>query len=99
MNVKVKFLGIIRDITKGSELELQMPEGATIRGLLQELNRKYGQDFADRVLDDHLGVRTYVKLFLNNYEVTDLDTEIIADGPAANALLYVMPGSTGGTSS
>ncbi len=97
VNVKVKFHGVIRDITKGPSAEVQLPEGSTIRDLLNQLHQNYGSEFADRVLDDRLGVRTYVKLFLNNYEVNTLDTPI-PNEPDANAMLYVMPGSAGGQS-
>jgi len=96
LNVKVKFYGVIRDVTKTSATELQMAEGSTIRDLLNALHEKYGPAFADRVLDDKTGVRVYVKLFLNNGEVGTLDAEIVPDGTDANAMIYVMPGSAGG---
>lgn len=96
VNVKVKFHGVIRDVTKAPTTELQMAEGSTIRDLLKVLHDKYGSAFADRVLDERTGVRVYVKLFLNNEEVGTLDTKIVPDGTDANAMIYVMPGSAGG---
>ncbi len=97
--VKVKFHGVIRDITHAPTTEIELKDGATVKDLLDNLHQKYGRDFYDRVLDDMVGVRTYVRLFLNNEEVdnTKLDTtKVVVDGSAAEAMLYVMPASTGG---
>ncbi len=97
--IKVKFHGVIRDITGGPTTEVELSDDATVMDLLKTLHEKYGQAFYDRVLDEALGVRTYVRLFLNDEELDNnalASTKLVTDGVAADAMLYVMPAMTGG---
>ncbi len=97
--VKVKFHGVIRDITRTPMTEIEVDDNATVMDLLSALHQKYGQPFHDRVLDDALGVRTYVRLFLNDEELDNralAATNLVNGGVAAEAILYVMPAMTGG---
>ncbi len=96
--VKVKFFGVIRDVTGAQTTEVEMQDGATVMDLLKELHNRYGQPFYDRVLDEAIGVRTYVRLFINNEELPNnkLDARLVEDGVAAEAMFYVMPAMTGG---
>ncbi len=101
ISIKVKFYGVIKDIIKEPAAEFELEDGATMSDLLDLMRRKYGDEFAQRVLDDRIGVRTYVKLFLNDEEVDNASvssTKLSAAGASAAATLYVMPSSTGGAS-
>jgi len=75
-----------------------MPEGSTVRDLVAALHATYGQPFAERVLDPTIGVKTWVKLFLGSLELDPrmLDTRLDIDGPTVNAILFVLPATTGG---
>lgn len=99
IQVKVKYYGVIRDVTRAPAAEFQLPDDATLSDLLDQMRQRYGQDFAERVLDHRIGVRSYVKLFLNDEEVGAnalKTTKLSTGGPSPEATLYVMPGSTGG---
>ncbi len=99
MQVTVKFHGVIRDVTREGTAELELPDDATVDDLLVRLCDKYGQGFADRVLDDRMGIQSYILIFLNDEEVNPSalkTTRLCTDGQNARATLYVLPGSTGG---
>ena|SRR3989304_6632317 len=99
LKVKVRFFGVIRDVTGGQTTEVEVGDDASIMDLVKQLHQQYGRAFYDRVMDEALGVRSYVKLFLNNEEVDNsklATTKLVRDGAAAEAMIYVMPASTGG---
>src|SRR3972149_36649 len=98
LDVKVKFHGVIRDVTKSPTAQLSLPEGSTVRDLIATLHARYGQPFAERVLDPTFGVKTWVKLFLGNTELDyrALDTQLDTGGPNVSAILFVLPATTGG---
>ena len=101
MKVKVKYHGVIRDITGGSTAEFDVPDDASVSDLLGHMREQYGQAFEDRVLDDRMGIQTYILIFLNNEEVDQKalsTTRLSTGGEGAEATLYVLPGSTGGES-
>ncbi len=99
IRIKVKFYGVIKDIIKEPAAEFEMPDGATMADLLDVMRLRYGDAFAQRVLDERIGVRTYVKLFLNDEEVDNdavSSTRLSTTSDRAEATVYVMPSSTGG---
>ena len=46
MNVNMLFMGVIADITGTKKQTLQFDQVPTLRGLLNELERQYGAEFA-----------------------------------------------------
>lgn len=97
--VKVKFFGVIRDVTGSLTAEIEVKDDATVEDLVVELRKKYGPAFADRVLDGAIGIRNYVKLFLNNEEVDNKylgTTKLMIGGSLAEATIFVMPATAGG---
>ncbi len=96
VTIQVRFYGVIRDVIGGTSVEVQLAEHSTTRDLLAVLHEKYGQGFADRVLDEKGDVRSYVRLFLNDDQLNDLDTILAENDSAAKMVIYVMPGSAGG---
>lgn len=99
INVHVKYHGVIRDVTKEPAASFELLEGGTVRDLLELMHRRYGPGFAERVLDDRIGVRSYVLLFLNGRQLDhdSLDTtRVSGEGSSAEAILYVMSGACGG---
>jgi MoaD family protein len=93
--VKVSFYGVVKDAVDQPYVEVEIPQGATVRDLLQLLAQRYGDSFAQRVLDATTGIKTYVRIFINDRDIDDLDTPI-ADGPVAEATVYVLPATMGG---
>ncbi|HLE80900.1 MAG TPA: hypothetical protein VJA25_06380, partial [Dehalococcoidia bacterium] len=67
--IRVKFYGIIRDVVDGPQVEMQLPRGSRVIDLLRLLADKYGEKFAERVMTSQGGLKTYVKVFINNQEV------------------------------
>ncbi len=96
--VRVKFYGIIRDVVDGPEVEMQLPQGSTVIDLIHSLADRYGQKFVERVMTSQGGLKTYVKVFINNQEVdsSSLTTRVVTEGESTEALVYVLPASTGG---
>ncbi len=98
IDVQVKFHGVIRDITKAQTIELSMPEGSTLHDMLACLHGRYGQPFAERVLDSTLDIKPWVKLFLGE---TELDFRALAtplgdSGTNVKVMIFVLPASAGG---
>lgn len=98
--IRVKFFGIIRDVVDGPQIEMQVPQDATVRDLLGHLANRYGERFAERVMTSDGGLKTYVKVFINNREVDskNLTVPLVTEGEATEAMVYVLPATTGGQS-
>ncbi len=45
INIRVKFNGVIRDVTKVPATEIKMAEGCTLSDLIAVLHEKYGPEF------------------------------------------------------
>ncbi|MDO8473099.1 MAG: hypothetical protein Q7T05_04700 [Dehalococcoidia bacterium] len=98
VKVKVKFFGVIRDVTGVPMTEVELEDGAVMTDLLAHLHRKFGQRFYDRVLDGAHGIRNYIRLFLNDEEIdaATLGTTRLSGGGSPEVVLYVMSAGTGG---
>ncbi len=96
--IRVKFYGIIRDVVDGPQVEMQLPQDSRVIDLLRSLVDRYGEKFAERVMTSQGGLKTYVKVFINNQEVdaNHLNTQLVTEGESAEALVYVLPATTGG---
>lgn len=96
--IRVKFYGIIRDVVDGPQVEMQLPQGSTVIDLIRSLADRYGQKFVERVMTSQGGLKTYVKVFINNQEVDSncLTTTLVTEGESTEALVYVLPATTGG---
>lgn len=93
IDIKIKFIGIVREIVKEPTAQISLPDGATVRDLLAALHAAFGEPFAEDVLDPTLGVKTWVKLFLGSTELDyrALDTPLATEGPDVKAILCVLP--------
>lgn len=99
VTVKVKFFGVVRDVTDGPHTVVELDDDATLIDLLQELHKKYGKPFYDGVLSESKGMKGHVKLFMNGEEVDSrklATTKVMVDGAAAETMFYVVPATTGG---
>ncbi len=76
--VKVHFLGGFRGITGKWEDKVTVPQGTTVRMLLDKLAEKYGDAFKELVWSSDGKLRPPCKLFLGLEEVSpeDLDREV-----------------------
>lgn len=51
IQVKVEFIGLLREITGENQLTLDMEEGATLKDVIGRLAGKYGKDLENRILE------------------------------------------------
>ncbi|WP_069808186.1 MoaD/ThiS family protein [Vulcanisaeta thermophila] len=52
MRVQVKFLASLYEVTKVLKTELDLPDGATIRDLIQAIDQRVSPNFSKVILDD-----------------------------------------------
>ena len=77
--VKVDYIGVIHHVLESTEEECIVPVGSTIKGLLQRLVKRHGQDFAACLFTPDGQLNHTVKVFLNNKDINrlqGLDTPI-----------------------
>ena len=99
VEVSVKYHGVIRDVTREAAASFELPDGSNMRDLLDQMHRKYGPLFAERVLDSRIGIRSYVMFFLNGNQVEHSalqSTRLAPEDGVTEAILYVMSGASGG---
>jgi len=70
MKVTVRFLSALRRIFNMDKMEVELPEGAGINDLLDELSRRFGRKFLEALYISDLGVT-------NPYTTVIIDGETI----------------------
>ena len=96
-HLKVKFYGLITDVVNESEADVYVPEDATGGDLIQSLTDKYGPKLANRLLNHQGNVMGYVRIFVNQQEVNDLEERLkIASDETTEAMIYVFSAMEGG---
>ena len=51
IQVKVEFIGLLREITGENQLTLDMEDGATLKDVMEKLADKYGRGLENRILE------------------------------------------------
>lgn len=71
MRVKVRLWGVFQELSGKSEFILDMPQRATVGGVIDQLIRLYGERFKEELLQPGARrVKPYVKLLLNGHGAT-----------------------------
>ena len=104
INIRVCFMGVIAQYTGEKELALTFNETPTLRGLLDELDRRYGPEFGTHIFRTCTAPRllqTYTRIFVNNNLVDDeaLDNTIPFPPDSSSSseiLIYVLFAACGG---
>jgi len=104
VDLRVSFMGMITSFTGVKELALELPETATLRELLDDLEQRYGPEFGKRVYRNARPPRPLqmcTRIFINEIIVGDeaLDEAIPLPedgGPHPEVLVYILPAATGG---
>jgi len=66
MKVTVKLFAKLKEIVGNQELEVNLPERADIRNLLEKLSKDYGADFDNYIIDDRTRmVRQYLQIVVD----------------------------------
>ena len=104
MNVQIDFMGVIANITRTKKLALDFDDAPTLRELLAELERRYGDEFSSRIYRNAGAPRrlqTSTRIFINGNVVDDraLEASLPSSpepGSSAAILVYFLPASCGG---
>ena len=104
MNVQIDFMGVIANITHTKKLALDFDDAPTLRELLAELERRYGDEFSSRIYRNAGAPRrlqTSTRIFINGNVVDDraLEASLPSSpepGSSAEILVYFLPASCGG---
>ncbi|MEM4729855.1 MAG: MoaD/ThiS family protein [Thermoplasmata archaeon] len=70
MKVRVRLLRPFSDAIGRSELELELPEGATVTGLVERLASEHPR-FREQAYESDGRMSEYLTMFLNDAPVTD----------------------------
>jgi molybdopterin converting factor small subunit len=104
MNIRVCFMGSIANLTGEKELPLVLHEAPTLRGVLDQLEQRFGPEFGERVFrsaNPPRQLQKHTRIFVNRKLVDDeaLD-ESLPPPPDANSsseiLVYLLHASCGG---
>ena len=104
MNVQIDFMGGSANIPRTKKLALDFDDAPTLRELLAELERRYGDEFSSRIYRNAGAPRrlqTSTRIFINGNVVDDRALEASLpsspeSGSSAAILVYFLPASCGG---
>jgi molybdopterin converting factor small subunit len=81
IQVKVEFIGLLREITGKNQLTLDMKEGATLGDVIGELAYRYGRDLETRILEaNRISDDTLVILNGKSIRAADVRSVLIRNG-------------------
>ncbi len=69
--MKIRFSSAFLSITKEREVELEIDE-ISVRDMIEELGKKYGEEFKNRLLEDGQ-LRRFVNVYINGEDIRHLD--------------------------
>ncbi len=90
MKVKVRSLGLIRQVLGASELELDLPEGATFSFLLTRLVEEKGDGFAPYARVTEKGAYAPLRIVINGRDLTPAQSRerVLSEG---DDVLFFLP--------
>lgn len=71
ISVKVKLFATFREIAEGQRtVVVKLPRGATIKDLIEELSRLFGQEIKDIILDPETGnLKSFNNILVNGHNI------------------------------
>ncbi len=78
MEVRVRAFATLSGLL-GGELVVQLPEGSTVRDLLEQLASRLGRAFREAIFDEEGRLARYVKIMVNGRDIdflSGLDTRL-----------------------
>ncbi len=92
--VKVKFYGVLKEITKEREVEA---EALTIKHLLSTLAAKYGNSFVEKIYDQDCAIRRFINICINGRDIRFINhvNTLLRDGDEVAIIPAVSGGSCG----
>lgn len=70
--MKVKFFTVLREITQRREEEIELPNAATVEGLLNLLCERHGRKFTEYVYGEAKKARSHLQFLVNGRSTTTL---------------------------
>ena len=97
VELTVFYLGGFRSLTGTSRESLQMPAGATVAQVIEQLAVRHGEAFAQKVWGSQRKLAPFCKIFLSNKEVpaTDLDQPIPSSSQLEFFFAHAVMGGSG----
>jgi len=92
--MKVNFYANLRQITGGKSVELDLPGGTTVHGLLEEVVRRY-PELRDKLFREDGTLFNHVHIFINGRDAPYLDRKL-ATALEASDTVDVFPAVGGG---
>ncbi len=102
MNVRIKFMGVLADVTRTRQQTLEFGTMPTLRALLTALEERYGNEFGVRIFRSASAPRLLqmaTRIFVNGNIVADpaLDEPLSKDETSSpEILVYFLPAACGG---
>lgn len=76
MDVKVHIAGLVRDIVRDADVQVSLPDSATVADLLPRLVDRYGEGFRQRLFRNERELGRSVKIFVGSEAVRSLDQQL-----------------------
>jgi molybdopterin converting factor small subunit len=81
IQVKVEFIGLLREITGERQLTLDMEDGATLKDVMEKLADKYGKGLETRILEENrISDDALVILNGKSIRVADVRSVVMVNG-------------------
>jgi molybdopterin synthase sulfur carrier subunit len=71
MRIKVRFYGSLYELLNTREVDLELPDGSSLRTLIEVINSKLNPNFSRTLLDERGGIRGSYVILLNGSAVRD----------------------------
>lgn len=94
--VTVRLFGLLAVLTHERSVQMYLPRGSTVDDVVNELGKRFGRDFVERILRVPGELHSYCALFVNGEQVEDLKTEIRPAGATAEIGVILFMASEGG---
>ena len=97
VNVKVRYLGLLKNTVGCGEESLSLPRGVYVSDVFRMLSEKYGEQFSSVVFRADGGLRPMTRVLLNDCDIRDGDgVETVLEGnPEMSLTVGIYPTSGG----
>lgn len=102
VTLRILFMGVIAQFAGGKELMLDFERGRTLRELLYELERRYGEEFGARIFRSTTPPRRLqmgMRIFINRKLIDEAALEqplAFESESSPEILIYFLPAACGG---
>jgi len=99
IKITVNFYGITKDLVDKKKDELYLPEGATVRQLLELLSDRYGTGFKEKIFTSKGNLQQNVKIVIDGHMIDYNRLDItLGEGGERWMEMFIFPSIAGGLS-